>query len=71
MDAFISEWWPLITTVLLVLVKVLNKKTPHWSDWAGSAGKVLGLVLEVLDIIKLPQVKKVDHLAEHIRETRR
>lgn len=76
MEAFISEYWPAIISVLPLLAKLLNKLTPHWSDYVNPVMRVIGLVVEAMDILRKPAdirkgLKTKDQLAEKIKEMRK
>ena len=32
---------------------VINKNTPHWSKWSGLFGKIVGLLVEIADRLKI------------------
>jgi len=47
----ITEYWPLITIVLSVLISAFNGATKHWSNHKG-AMKALTFVSEILSFIR-------------------
>lgn len=59
MENFFQEWWPVIIPCLLAVAKLANRVTKHWPQW-GPYLKWLGLVVEVLDIVRIPEVFKRD-----------
>lgn len=58
----IEQVAPVVLTV--VLAKVVNQNTPHWSQWTGRAGRIVGLLTTLLDLFQKPKqyvknVKKI------------
>lgn len=52
-----EEYWPMLSVVVIALFRFLNSKTKHWSDWPWY-GRVFGLILEVLDLWRPPEIRK-------------
>lgn len=53
-----EEYWPIIITVVLALAKIINSKTKHWRERSTWWGKFVALLVEVLDLLRVPEVKK-------------
>lgn len=51
-----EEHWPWMVAGLLVIAKWVRKSTLHWTLWPGVT-RVLGLAIEILDMIHLPKLK--------------
>ena len=54
MEAFLTDYWPMVLAVLPVLAKGLNKVTPKWGDVSNKVYRVALLVVEVLDVLRKP-----------------
>jgi hypothetical protein len=52
-----EAYWALIAVVVLAAAKLVNGRTKHWSEWPWYS-KVVGLVVEVLDLWRPAQVRK-------------
>lgn len=59
MEQFFTDWWPLIVPLILTIAKLLNVATKHWPQW-GPYLRWVGLVVEILDLVRIPEVFKRD-----------
>lgn len=50
-----EEYWPHIAAGLLLLAKLIRRRTLHWALWP-KATRIFGLVIEILDVIHLPKI---------------
>ena len=50
-QAFLTEWWPLIVVIAAVLAKVLNIATRHWSEAKGFKRWALAAI-DALDVVR-------------------
>ncbi len=52
-----TEWWPIVIAAVLALSKLVNTATQHWTAWRPAA-KLLGFLVEALDLVRIPEFKK-------------
>lgn len=51
-----EEYWPLIVALVLAIAKAINSKTKHWQERTTWWGKMIALLIEVLDLFRVPNV---------------
>lgn len=58
-EQFLQEWWPAVVGIVLAVAKIANVATKHWPQWSARL-RWLGFLVEVLDLIRIPEVKRRD-----------
>lgn len=52
LSTFLSEWWPLVTIVVGVVISVINSATIHWQDMPRGWKRSLGFVIDLLSMLQ-------------------